>query len=65
MTKCMREESNLRGTARDNVRTPRMTEVQSDPISPLQSQAVTGTEISQVPVMCFFKAMQYKHLRMA
>ena len=67
------EESKLWRTARDDVRTRRVSEMRSDPdpcsrmmlrtISPVQSQAVTGTEINQVSVIRSWKATQYKHLR--
>ena len=58
---------------RDHVRTLRMSEMQSDPehsknmmlrtISSVQSQAVAGTDINQVPLICRWKARHYRRLR--
>ena len=59
---CKRRRPNAEGK-RDAVRPAPCSRMMLRTISPVQSQAVTGTEISQVPVIRSWKSTQYKHLR--
>ena len=61
MIEGLREDSKRRRAARDHVRIQMVTEIQPDPeqtISPVQSQAVTGTETNQVLMMWRWKGKE-------